>query len=1016
MNDAQIIDDVLSGNTSQFTTLVDRYLPLVRGLCASHIQDPSSRDDLIQESFVDSYLSLDRLRDRSRFGPWLARIARNKCISWIRRRARLESVHERFAQTAPTRTESDPLSDMARREMVEWARNEIERLPENTREAMSLHYLEGRTVVEITRFLGLRENAVKKRLQYGRQLLGQKVLRQFGECVEKPRETGDLKRRVLAAVPFGTVPWKTAAAGASAVAAGLPTTWIAACVALAAVGTAVAVTMWDQLGSPDLRPVVGQDAALGDLGVEPVAALPAAAAVDPATNPGESTGELALTLIYRVGLFSPADPAFPASGARVRLVPLAFDQRAFGALMREAGVSQAFADFFALRFEPVRPDPATWPQLMEKAGVSEEMLRRESKKLRDFGEGKEREFEVRMERMMTPTPGRAARVVQAGDDGSVTWPRLPAGHYDVTVKTADDQEPWPPLSATGVRNRLQVLIVAGERTERVVSVEDSLSRIRGIVVDGESGEPVLNAKLVLSGEVVGEGQSVVRTDGSGRFEFPARQTGFGAFVLRREEKGFLPARTQSERQIGVAPDLRIELERRSTIFGYVRTAEGAPAPGVSIMRANIDGSGSRGIASTDEDGYYSAPHDGGTLLLYAGGTTVKSEKISLEPDPQQPLRQDFVLPVCATAVFDIRTHDGSVPKWVTNSSLDGANHQISGALDKRGDRFVIPYLQPGHYRLRFMMKRYESVDMEFDIAASLRDPHFSVVLVEAVLDLTVRVVDFDGEPKPSAHVSAMWKLIKRTDKGTVAGMSTSLFASATTDESGECEFSGLAQGTYEFHAGGAKAEITLPSDGALVLRLEPSRLEVTGLQLSREQIKAFDATREDRPMLVDEERPFLLAADGVLSDQLKAGDNRVYVFKSGYPAAVTHVEISQKLLEDKIERRSNVYDQDVEMLFGESGALHGVVRTVSGQPQAERRMLVFPADLWEWAKAAWGEYRWRTFGFAFAQGARTDAEGRFRIRHLSPGRYVVALSTKAFSDVVAVVAGHETGPVELEVR
>ncbi len=167
-------------------------------------------------------------------------------------------------------------------------------------------------------------------------------------------------------------------------------------------------------------------------------------------------------------------------------------------------------------------------------------------------------------------------------------------------------------------------------------------------------------------------------------------------------------------------------------------------------------------------------------------------------------------------------------------------------------------------------------------------------------------------------------------------------------------------------------------------------------------------------MLVDEERPFLLAADGVLSGQLKAGDNRVYVFKSGYPAAVAHVEISQKLLEGKIERRSNVYDQDVEMLFGKSGALHGIARGVDGQPPFKDRLRVYPADLWGAAKASWGNYRWRTFGFALAQGASTDEEGRFRVRFLAPGKYVVALSSTSFSDVVEVVAGHETGPVELE--
>lgn len=44
MTDTEIFSAVLQGDTIQFGRLVDRYLPLVRGVCASQFRDPGFHD------------------------------------------------------------------------------------------------------------------------------------------------------------------------------------------------------------------------------------------------------------------------------------------------------------------------------------------------------------------------------------------------------------------------------------------------------------------------------------------------------------------------------------------------------------------------------------------------------------------------------------------------------------------------------------------------------------------------------------------------------------------------------------------------------------------------------------------------------------------------------------------------------------------------------------------------------------------------------------------------------------
>jgi RNA polymerase sigma-70 factor, ECF subfamily len=57
-----------------FRLLVERYQPMVRARALQLGPDPGDVDDIVQESFLQAFLALDRLRDPDRFGGWLAGI------------------------------------------------------------------------------------------------------------------------------------------------------------------------------------------------------------------------------------------------------------------------------------------------------------------------------------------------------------------------------------------------------------------------------------------------------------------------------------------------------------------------------------------------------------------------------------------------------------------------------------------------------------------------------------------------------------------------------------------------------------------------------------------------------------------------------------------------------------------------------------------------------------------------------------------------------------------------------
>ena len=89
-SDRELVDAVLAGDKARFADLVRRYEPLVRVAVVAIVQDMHLAQDVAQEAFLAAYRKLHSLRDRSRFGPWILKIARREAYRSSRRQNRVE--------------------------------------------------------------------------------------------------------------------------------------------------------------------------------------------------------------------------------------------------------------------------------------------------------------------------------------------------------------------------------------------------------------------------------------------------------------------------------------------------------------------------------------------------------------------------------------------------------------------------------------------------------------------------------------------------------------------------------------------------------------------------------------------------------------------------------------------------------------------------------------------------------------------------------------------------------------
>ncbi|HEX3271075.1 MAG TPA: RNA polymerase sigma factor [Ktedonobacterales bacterium] len=149
--------------------------------CAYHSGDHAAAEDLAQETLVEAWRNHHKLRDLDKSKPWLAAIARNICQRWGRARGREAA---RLADTATTQYEPldqldllpdeiDLERDLERGELIALLDRALALLPNETRDILVAHYIEGLPQSEIAARLGLTENAIAVRLHRGRRALRQ---------------------------------------------------------------------------------------------------------------------------------------------------------------------------------------------------------------------------------------------------------------------------------------------------------------------------------------------------------------------------------------------------------------------------------------------------------------------------------------------------------------------------------------------------------------------------------------------------------------------------------------------------------------------------------------------------------------------------------------------------------------------------------------------------------------------------------------------------------------------------
>jgi len=156
--DLELIERWKRGDSRAATLIVERHADALARYASSQ-GEREELDELVQDTFVRAFGSLENFRGESALRTWLFTIARRLILD--RRRAARRARVTVPADEGSAVTEVTPLDVMLADEAEERVRVAIERLTPMQREVFTLRVSEGMSYAEIARLVGSTDGAAR---------------------------------------------------------------------------------------------------------------------------------------------------------------------------------------------------------------------------------------------------------------------------------------------------------------------------------------------------------------------------------------------------------------------------------------------------------------------------------------------------------------------------------------------------------------------------------------------------------------------------------------------------------------------------------------------------------------------------------------------------------------------------------------------------------------------------------------------------------------------------------------
>jgi len=184
----ELVRKILSGDLHKFEDLINSYQKLVSHIVFRMVSDAHDREELCHEVFIKVYQNLNRFNFNAKLSTWIAKIAHNHCINFLRKNKLIlfddmqnsdegngeyqfsESLHSKSIMPDEITEQNERGTNI---------RKEIESLPENYKIILTLYHVDEMSYNDIAGIVDMPQGTVKSYLFRARKMLKEKLVTKY---------------------------------------------------------------------------------------------------------------------------------------------------------------------------------------------------------------------------------------------------------------------------------------------------------------------------------------------------------------------------------------------------------------------------------------------------------------------------------------------------------------------------------------------------------------------------------------------------------------------------------------------------------------------------------------------------------------------------------------------------------------------------------------------------------------------------------------------------------------------
>jgi RNA polymerase sigma-70 factor, ECF subfamily len=183
MNPETIAVECCYRQVEELTDVITRYLPRFHRIALHHLRDTADAEDAVQDALLSALSHVDQFRGRAKMSTWLTTIVINSARMQLRRRSTQPQIApgETGSEIYPCLAElvsdnrPNPEEVYRKQEIAEMLAHATSRLSPTLRNTFQLRDVDGVSIREAARLLGVPPGTVKARTARARKKLKQVI-------------------------------------------------------------------------------------------------------------------------------------------------------------------------------------------------------------------------------------------------------------------------------------------------------------------------------------------------------------------------------------------------------------------------------------------------------------------------------------------------------------------------------------------------------------------------------------------------------------------------------------------------------------------------------------------------------------------------------------------------------------------------------------------------------------------------------------------------------------------------